>query len=236
MALCRQIPHKKSGAGFSILELLIAISIFSSLLLFSMESFLKAESAIREQDMVLKRIQLFQGLINMMGMPNSIRATIEQDSTTDLAKCVRGPWCDEALTEDLTLHLPPLYMGTSGINISGAISGPPGHPVLYNLYGDSCDTSVGTCDPDEFPISVHTQYQAVCPPMYEYFSVAAYWPLGTPIYPAGIAHVPGTTCIRAHYIRVLFVFEPTPGATSAVSFKPVQGSIMVSAVSIAFTR
>jgi len=226
----------KSRSGFSVMEMLLAISLFSIVLIFSIASFQKADQAIENQNIVSHRQRLFFNLINAFGMPASVRASVEVNGETSaLWKCVRGFQCTPDIRQDITLYMPPLFSNGSSVTVSGPISGPPDAPLLYSLKGIPCLPSAGsTCSPDKYPIAVSTQFQAICPPKYDIHAKGNVW--SGPIYPDGLIPITGEDCLRAHYLRIFYKFELVGGSPKIAHFRTVQGSVMVNSVSVNLSR
>jgi Tfp pilus assembly protein PilV len=222
-----QVEKRAKTAGFSQLEILVALGIFSISLTASIAFFSQANRHLNEQTYLETRVRIFQNLIYMMGMPATLRGSLENDTPSgNLWKAVRNgmgpvptsPW-------PIALFLPVVAGDATTVQTAGRISGPPGAPLRYSTEGIVCDSTVPSgCDPAEFPISVSTEFLPVCPPAYDYY----YGLWSGPIYPNGLA-IP-TSCNRAQYIKIFYHFFPTPGAPSDLSFTPLTGSIMVSAV------
>lgn len=222
-----------SQSGMSIIEMLVALGIFSFLLLVSADSFWQSSKALQNQETVVARNRVLQNLIYIIGTPASIRSSLENAASgSPIWTCVYGKPCTTGTIQDLVVYLPPVGVDGNKVVTSGAITGTPTKPMLYNLRGEICDPSAGPCDASEFPISVSTQFDAICPPMYDYKK--GVWPSSKPINPDGL-QIP-TTCEYAHYLKVFYRFEPAAGSPPELSFPPVTGSLYVNAVKIRLNR
>lgn len=229
----RTLKNSKSQRGYSIIELLIAIGIFSFLLLGAAGSLLQFSSSVGDQDLYTSRARIFQSLVYMMGMPATIRASVEKEgSGGPLWNCVKLPGaCISKTLYPVTLVLPEITTDASGnVITSTAISGPPANPLRYSYKGEICDPAVSACSVDEYPISVSTRFEAICPPEYDINSNGI-WPTTKPIYPDGLVLL--NQCNNsAHYIKIHYSFFPTPGASSKFDFAPITGVIYVSSVAV----
>ena len=213
----------KYSSGMSIVEVLIAIGIFSFSLLASLSFFSQANSTIKQQNDSDARRRLFQNLIYMIGMPSTIRGSLENDTSAgSLWKSVRNSLgAVPAAPLPVALFLPVVAGTATSVNTSGPITGTPTAPMFYGLDGSTCTSS---CDPTIYTISVSTEFMPICPPDYDYYR--GVW-VG-PVNPNGLNI--SNTCNRAQYLKVFYNFQPAPGSPVELSFTPVTGSVMVSAV------
>ena len=215
--------------GFLAVEILVAIGMFSVVLAVNLVFFSWTNNFIKKQSYGENRIRLFQSLIYLMGMPSTLRGSLRDPSpeTEVLKKAIQnGLGTVPASPLPIVLYLPVVAGDATTIRTSGPISGKQGAPLLYGVDGKSCSpSSTVNCDPAIYPISVRTAFFPVCPPRYDYYS-SPNWP--PPIFPLGL-EIP-SSCNRAQFIKVFYDFEPTIGAPVDLSFDPVSGSVMVSAV------
>ncbi len=231
-----------SRSGFSLVEVSVAFAIFSTLILISIESFWKAEQALKIENETMTRIRVFQGLINIIGMPSTLRASAYSAgaATSPLGQCVFGltGTCPNPSTlRDLTLLLPSLTVAGSGVQLSGLISRGPSAPILYNLEGVGCDPLIdSSCLAAQYPIAVSTQWEVVCPPKCD---MTYQWPHVPWVASDGTDHVNPeglsipNVCRRAHYIKIHYKFEPaTPGQ---YNFSTETGTLMVSGPAAMFS-
>jgi hypothetical protein len=213
--------------GFSAVESLIGIGLFSISLLASVSFFSQVNNGMSQQTNSINRLRLFQGLIYMFGMPTTLRGSLNNDTPNGmLSKSINGD-IGTIPTSPLPIALfLPIVSGTATtVLTSGMISGTPAEPLQYSLSGTTCLPAVGTlCDPQIYPIAVSTEFLPVCPAKFDYYR--GKW-VG-PVLPLGLA-IPNS-CFRAQYIKVIYTLKPAAGAPSDLQFTPVTGSIMVSAV------
>lgn len=228
-----KLKNRRAVRGYSIIELLVAIGIFSFLLLGAAGTFWQFSSSVGDQDLFTSRARIFQSLVYMMGMPATIRASVESEGAGGaLWNCVKlSGACDAKTLHDVTLVLPEITTdAANNVITSTAISGPPAHPLRYSYQGEICDPVKATCPEDEYPISVSTRFEAICPPAYDINSNGI-WPINKPIYPDGLQLL--NKCNNsAHYIKIHYVFSPTPGASTKFDFAPISGVIYVSSVAV----
>jgi prepilin-type N-terminal cleavage/methylation domain-containing protein len=223
----------KKNSGFSLIEILVAIGVFSIALYASINFFSQVNQGLKRQSYTQTRIRLFQNLIYIIGMPTTIRASLENDTATGrLWASVRGGFgtvpgmgAVPIAPLPIALFLPVVGGDATTVVTSGMITGTPGAPMLYSLDGGNCIPSAGTvCDPAIYSVSVSTTFMPICPPIYDAWN--GVW--AGPIYPNGL-RIP-TSCSHAQYIKVFYRFRPTPGSPPELDFTPVTGSIMVSSV------
>jgi prepilin-type N-terminal cleavage/methylation domain-containing protein len=225
----RMKENLNQQSGFSLVEILVSISIFSFLILVSIGSFSQANQALKRQEQGMTRSRLFQSLIYVMGMPAALRAAGENAGEgSRLWACIQGGACHVGNYTDVVLYLPPLVADTSQVVTSGAITGTTADPLLYNLDGIPCKPGE-TCSPEDYPVSVSTQFDGICPPQYDQ-THALYWPEDKPINPDGLEIK--TSCHHTHYIKIKYTFKPTAGAPASMYFEPVTGTLWVSAVAL----
>ena len=227
----------KNSSGFSLVETLAALAIFTIIMLGSFDSFLKAEKNLKSQDLLFARQRLFQNLVQIMGNPASIRAAnIKMGNTTTLHKCLHGMVCIPFGTtlppQGISLYLPPMFFDGTKMQMSGVISGPPGQPVQYSLEGEPCvNNPAGTaCAPDDYPIAVTTTYEVVCPPHYD---IMVSYNTAEPGPNTNADITPSPYCMVAQYLKIRYNFYPTPGAKPNLSFPAQNGVVWVSAVMVA---
>jgi hypothetical protein len=220
----------KTGAGFSVMEVLSSVAIFSFLLLASASFFSQMNQSILKQRYTTSRVRLIHGLIHIMGMPATLRASGAASPTSVLGKCInhfQNALCSGlsiAAPEGVALYLPPIT-GTTIANLSGPLSGTPAAPLFFSPEGKVCNPNLESCSPELFPIAVSTRALPICPPSY---SVVANPNWSQPVYPAGLA--PMSDCWQSQYIKIFYDIRPAAGAPEALVFAPVNGTIMVSSV------
>ncbi len=223
------------SAGLSVIEILVAIALFSMALAANLYFFSQTNRTIKQQSYQETRVRLFQGLIYMMGMPATLRGSLRDPSpeAAILKSAIQnGLGAVPSAPLPITLYLPVVTGDATTIHTSGPISGPTNAPLRYSLEGKICVQSstpggaAGTnaCDPAIYPISVSTTFMPVCPPRYDYYN--GVW--SGPIYPNGLV-IPNS-CNRAQFIKIKYRFETTPYAPTDLYFDPVEGSVMVSAI------
>jgi prepilin-type N-terminal cleavage/methylation domain-containing protein len=221
-------------AGFTLIEALVTISVLGILITTSILFLSDAQTSLKVHEQPITRTRMIQSLINIMGMPASVRASAIQAGTTSrLYLCAREGGCNSAdPTTDLSLYLPVMTEYPLGsISTSGRISGPPSDPVLYNLDGVACDPAAKTCLPTEYPIAVSTQFDAICPPQFDVISGIRPVPLGSDV-PLRPLLDPMPSCFKANYIKIHYNFSLAAGAPATYSFPPVTGTLMVSATKV----
>lgn len=229
-------------SGMTLVAVLVAISLFVLFFSLSLDSFWQAEKAIKTQSDAHARLRIFHGLINLIGMPSTLRASAYNAGfASDLGQCVfglTGTCPNPNQIRDLVLLLPPLTSNGTSAELSGPITGSQASPILYSMDGKACDPTKTNCPLDEFPIAATTQWQAICPPRADvtYFWPNAKWVAsdGTSnMNPEGI-QIPNY-CARAHYIKIHYRFKLAPGAPERFSFKTVVGHVIVSAPAANFS-
>lgn len=172
-----------------------------------------------------------------MGNPASLRAAnIKMGTSTILHRCLHGmvciPFGTTLAPQGISLLLPSMFFDGSKMQLSGAISGPPGQPVQYSLEGEPCvnNPAGSACAPDDFPIAVTTTYEVVCPPHYDIF---VSYNTAEPGPNTNADITPSPHCMVAQYIKIHYNFYPTPGANPNLSFPAQNGIVWVSAVMVA---
>jgi hypothetical protein len=233
----RTFGGSKLTLGYSLIELLISLGVFTIFLMGSVESFWRAEQALQAQTETMTRARVIQNLINILGMPSGLRVTAYKEGlNSDLGKCIFGKSAscpNPNQLRDLILLLPPLTATSNHLALSGPMTGGPAAPMLYNMAGVACNPATSaSCTSKFYPIAVSTQWEAICPPKCDvtYTSPAGPWVAsdGTNhVNPEGL-QIPNA-CQRAHYIKIHYKFELASGAPTKYNFKAVTGSIMVSA-------
>lgn len=221
------LRQKSFSKGFSSIEILVAIGVFSITLLASISFFSQINRSIQMQNQSEIQRRIFQGVIYLIGMPSTLRGSMEHDTSNGILwKSIRNNLGSLPVSPvPLTLFLPVVTGNSTSVFTSGKISGPPSSPLLYSLDGGSCDPSTGAnCDPKIYSISVSTEFLPICPPQYDYWNGA--W--AGPVFPNGL--VLSNSCNRAQYIKVFYNFKPTPGAPPELVFAPITGSVMVNAI------
>lgn len=222
--------QRSSTAGFSIIEVLVSIGIFSILLLASASFFSQINQSIKQKQYAVARIRLIHSLINIMGMPATLRASGAAAPTGVLGQCIvhsQGAICSGWANQppsEVALYLPPIT-GTTVANLSGPLSGTPSAPLLFSPDGKTCDPQRANCPPETYPISVSTRALPICPPAY---SAATDPNWSQPIFPNGLVQM--SDCWQSLYIKIYYEFRTTAGAPERFSFAPVRGTIMVSSV------
>jgi len=219
-----RLQKVQNSNGFSAIETLIAIGFFSMSLLTSVVFFAHANISIKQQAYFETRTRIFQTLIYIMGMPSTLRGSMENDTPTGMLwKSIRGNLGTvPAAPLPIALFLPVVAGDATSVVTSGQLTGPPDNPLYYSLEGGSC--SGVSCDPTVYSISIITEFTPICPPAYDYY----YGVWSGSINPNGLQI--STNCHRAQYIKIFYTFQPAPGVPAELSFAPVSGSIMVSAV------
>lgn len=226
------LRKRKINAGFSQVEVLVGTGIFAFLMLACGGFFSQMNKTIKQTQYSDTRVRLFQGLISIIGMPSTLRGSMQNDTTSGLF--YRSMRNDLNLTplpltpQPVALFLPIITGDVSSVTTSGQITGTPAAPLLYNLDGGNCLPSLTVCDPLVYTVSVTTTFMPICPPAYDYYY--GYWDplINGPVNPAGLL-IPGS-CNRAHYLKIYYSFSPTPGSPAEMVFAPVNGTIMVNAV------
>lgn len=223
-----QTKNNNAESGFSVIEILTTLGIFSLILIASASFFTQMNRKISEEEYAETRMRMFQNLIYIMGMPATLRGSLEYDATQsgNLSKCIRGGMGAVPTTPlPVALFLPVVSGDATFVRTSGQISGSPNRPLRYSIEGTACTAANPiNCNPSDYPISVTTEFLPVCPPAYDYYY--GYWT--GPVYPNGLT-IP-SVCGRAQYIKIFYRFFTTPGAAPHLSFSELTGSMMVSAV------
>ena len=208
--------EKSKQAGFTVLEGLIAVAVLAIAGLGLAQAFSQMSAGDQKDRNFSSRDKVLDTVRSAAGMSVSIRNSYYWPNTVGV-----NPVLDSCVTENPSFVIPnptnadcisgrtvpltlygPLVSG-AGALASGAVAGPAGTPVYYDLFGQVCSPPSTTC-----PIKAWTTITPQCPPL-------------TPLGP------PAAKCDVAETLTVDYYVEPAP-VPKAPDFAQVHGSFTVS--------
>ena len=251
----RSIPPKTDG--FALIEAMIALGILISLFAGSTAIVSFASHQTSSARLTTTNQRLAQTLYRLAGTPAALRASAAADPKLEpynnyFTVCLNGgdgtqPCVNKNLDKDGHSHYYPfrLYLATVvntvsssngyGLKTSGAVTGTEKFPIRYDANGESCDTSLGLCPEDKYPMEAFTEFLPIC-----FDSWTSYWhdfgdpKPAEPIYPN--AFIPHDTCWCAHFMKIRVTVRASAAPTGGGARPTVIMNLTIDAFLAHFNR
>jgi hypothetical protein len=214
----RQIAN--TNAGFLLLEAVVTVGILASLILFALYQSNMAFGSMQKQRSSASRDKIVSTVERYAMLLSGLRNSLLHTANADLSLCttpiysfvpfVHGD-CVNGVLRPLQLYGPVVKFDADGAVdavTSSAISDGPGHPGLFNSWGEPCGPGMPS--------------SSLCP-----FEVTTEWKPQCPLDSA--TSLPALVCDVAEIIEIKYSIAVAKGVTdpSFAHFSKVTGSVAV---------